>query len=191
MRQFNVFSPVVVVAQNETFQWIVTQAELGTRAKNIIVEPLAGSTWPLDQPSYTVTPSAPASAKVTGNVGSGFTCNTPPNNIASQKIVVTARAAGGPCAGTTVAPGDYLIWTSESANTMFVAPDPANPNYWPLPQPQYAIPPNGWIAVAVPAEALNGTYTITVTDKAGEPQCTDKTQPIIIVQSNGGLGKKH
>jgi hypothetical protein len=187
-RQFNVFSPVVVVYQNETFQWIVTAQELGS-SSSIVVQP-SGGAWPLDKPSYTVTAAAPVTAKVTGTAGAGFTCNPPPTNVTAQKIVTTPRAAGSACNATTVAPGDYLIWLNDSTDTLFIAPDPGNANYWPLPQPQYAVPPNSWIAVAVPSEAANGSYPITVNDKLGQPQCLTHAQPIIIVQSNGASGHK-
>ena len=186
-RQFNVFSPLVVVYQNETFQWIVTPKELGS-SSNVVVQPSGPGAWPLDQPSYTVTPNAPATAKVIGGAGSGFTCTPPATNVTAQKIVTTPRAAGSACNATTVAPGDYLIWLNDSADTLFTAPDPNNDNYWPLPQPQYAVPPHSWIAVAVPSEAASGSYPITVTDKLGQPQCLTHTQPIIIVQGGGGAG---
>jgi hypothetical protein len=187
-RQFNVFSPIIVVYEGETFQWVVTQAELG-KASSITVEP-ADDDWPLDQPSYTVTPLAPATAKVTGNVGADFECDPPANNVAEQKIITTATPAGPACNGVTVAPGNYFIWLNEEADTVIIRPSAANANYWPLPQPHYAVPPNSWIAVAIPADAAEGSYPVTVTDKAGQPQCLQLGQPIIIVQSDGAGGRK-
>ncbi|HEX4067622.1 MAG TPA: hypothetical protein VHZ09_16500 [Acidobacteriaceae bacterium] len=182
-REFNVFSPVIVVYEGETFRWTVNQAELGT-ASQIVVSPADGSVWPLDKPSYTVTPSTPATAKVTGNVGVDFECSPPATNVGEQKIITTPHPAGPACNGVTVAPGNYFIWLNESAETLIIRPNTANPSYWPLPQPSYAVPPNSWIAVAIPSDARDGQYPVTVADKLGQPQCPDETQPIIIVQSN-------
>lgn len=183
-RQFNVFSPIIVVFEGETFQWTVNGAELG-KSPQIVVKPSAGS-WPLDKPSYTVTPTAPATAKVTGNIGTGFICDPPANNVGTQKIITTPKPAGPACDGTVVAPGNYFIWLNETAETLMVAADVTNPNYWPLPQPRYAVPPHSWIAVAVPADAVEGSYPVSVTDKTGKPQCPQQGQPIIIVQSDAG-----
>jgi hypothetical protein len=182
-RQFNAFSPVIVVYEGETFQWVVTQAELG-KASSITVGP-AEDDWPLDKPSYTVTATTPATAKVTGNVGADFECKPPANNVTEQKIITTPNPAGPACDGATVAPGNYFIWLNDTADTLIIRPSPSNPNYWPLPQPHYAVPPNSWIAVAIPAQATEGNYPITVTNKAGQPQCPQLGQPIIIVQSDG------
>jgi hypothetical protein len=193
MRQYNVFSPLVVISQGEQFQWTVTTAELKTAPKQqIVVEPLPGGSWALDQPSYTLTASSPtATAKVTGNLGTGFICQPGANNVGSQKIIITPNAANAPCDGASVAPGNYFIWTNDSADTQIIRPDPANPNYWPLPQPHYAVPPKSWIAVQVPSDAANGSYPFTVSDRLGAPQCPQQGQPIIIVGSNVAAKPKH
>ncbi|HEX4036949.1 MAG TPA: hypothetical protein VHX37_02740 [Acidobacteriaceae bacterium] len=182
-RQFNVFSPIIVVCEGETFLWTVNQAELGS-ASQVVVEPLLGGTWALDQPSYSVKPNAPATAKVVGNLGTPFMCTPRAGNVGTQKIITTPKPPSAACAGATVAPGNYFIWLNESAGTQIIRPNPNNPDYWPLPQPHYAVPPHSWIAVAVPADATDGDYPVTVTDKLGGSQCPDDAQPIIIVQSN-------
>ncbi|HEX4008269.1 MAG TPA: hypothetical protein VHX60_18990 [Acidobacteriaceae bacterium] len=183
-RQFNVFSPVIVVYEGESFDWVVNPAELGT-ASAITVLPAEG-TWPLDKPSYTVTPGTPVKAKVIGNVGADFMCDPPALNVTTQKIITTPCAADGPCNGAVVAPGNYFIWLNETADTLMAEPDPANSNYWPLPQPKYAVPPKSWIAVEVPAYASAGSYPVIIANKLGAPQCPQLGQPVIIVQSNGG-----
>ena len=185
-RQFNVFSPLVVLFPGETFQWIMNKAE----GPSVTVQPSPGTSWPLDKPSYVVAPNAPATAKVIGGTNATFACTPPANNVTTQKIILTARVAGPACDGASVEPGGYFIMLNESAETLMIAPDPANANYWPLPQPRYAVPPNSWIAVAVPSDAANGSYPVTVTDKLGVPQCPQQGQPIIIVQSNGAAGHK-
>lgn len=182
-RQFNVFSPIIVVYEGETFLWTVNQAELGT-ASQVVVAPLSGGTWALDKPSYTVTPNAPAVAKVVGNLGTPFMCTPAAGNVGTQKIITTPKPASAACDGATVAPGNYFIWLNESVETQIIRPNSNNPNYWPLPQPSYAVPPNSWIAVAVPTDAADGSYPVTVTDKLGGSQCPNEAQPIIIVQSN-------
>jgi hypothetical protein len=185
-RQFNVFSPLVVLFPGETFQWIMNKAE----GPSVTVQPSPGTSWPLDKPSYVVAPNAPATAKVIGGTNATFACTPPANNVTTQKIILTARVAGPACDGASVEPGGYFIMLNESAETLMIAPDPANANYWPLPQPRYAVPPNSWIAVAVPSDAANGSYPVTVTDKLGVPQCPQQGQPIIIVQPGGIEGRK-
>lgn len=193
MRQYNVFSPIVVVAEGEQFQWTVNPAELkATPKQQIVVQPIPGAGWALDQPSYTLTVAAPsAAAKVTGNLGTGFVCQPAANNVGGQKIIVTPNAANAPCDGASVAPGDYFIWTNDSADTQIIRPNSNNANYWPLPQPHYAVPPGSWIAVQVPSDAANGSYPFTVTDKLGGTQCPQEGQPIIIVGSGGPPLPKH
>jgi hypothetical protein len=182
-REFNVFSPIIVVYEGEKFAWTVTQAELGS-ASEIVVSPADGGEWPLEESSYTVNPNAPTVAKVIGNVGADFMCTPPANNVDTQKVITTPNPAGGACEGASVAPGNYFIWLNETAETQIIRPSPNSPNYWPLPQPHYAVPPNSWIAVAMPADATDGNYPILVTDKLGGSQCKEMAQPIIIVQSN-------
>lgn len=179
-RQFNVFSPLVVLSPGETFTWIMNKAQ----GASVTVQPSSGTSWPLEKSSYTVTPAASASAKVTGNTAATFTCTPPAKNVTTQKIIMTTKVAGPACDGASAAPGGYFIMLNESAETLIIAPDPANANYWPLPQPKYALPPNSWIAVAIPSDAANGTYPVTVTDKLGTPQCPQQGQPVIIVQTN-------
>jgi hypothetical protein len=181
-RTFNVFSPVIVVYEGEQFNWTVNQAELGS-ATEIVVSPVAG-VWPLEKPSYTVKANALTPATVTGNVGADFRCSIKAPNITTQKIITTPKPAKTACNQVNVAPGNYFIWLNETADTQIIRPDSSNPNYWPLPQPHYAVPPNSWIAVQVPSGATFGNYPVTVHDKGGLSQCTELTQPIIIVGSN-------
>jgi hypothetical protein len=186
-RQFNVFSPVIVTYPNETFEWVVTAAELGTNT-SVTVEPADGS-WPLDQPSYVVTADTPVSATVTGNTDADFECKpTPAPNVTVQKIITAPLPSNPACNGAVGVPGDYFIWSNETfVDTLIIKPDPASGLYWPLPQPYYAVPPNSWIAVEIPDDAIEGAYPVIVENKLGQPQCPQLGQPVIIVQSNGGL----
>ena len=48
-RQFNVFSPLVVLSPGETFTWIMNKAQ----GASVTVQPSSGTSWPLEKSSYT------------------------------------------------------------------------------------------------------------------------------------------
>jgi hypothetical protein len=186
-RAFNVFSPTIIAYAGEQFTWTVNPAELGT-SRSIEISS-TDPNWPLSPKTFTVTPGSNNLATVSSNAGgtaATFSCS--PSAPNPQTIYVAHRCSGSPCNGATVAPGGHIIWTNDSEDVLIVQPDPKNPDYWPLNAPAYAIPPNSWLTIEInEAAALDKTYGIIVTTASGEQPCDILGQPVIIVQSNGGV----
>jgi hypothetical protein len=179
MRKFNVFSPLVVVAPNETFEWVLMEAE-GT---SVTMEPV--TTWPLTAGEYIVEAGTPLAATAANqpNVEAAFTCEPLPNNVTSQKIVVASQGLIDVCQNVNVMPGDYFIWKNDTAKTVSIVPDGGNTNFWPLSSQDHEVPPNGWSAVQIPSTAtLDQSYTLVVTFEGGAG-CPQLAQPKIIVGS--------
>lgn len=176
-RRFNVFSPEVVVFENETFEWEVTSQE-DPSGSAMQVSPASGQPWPLNSPSYSVVPGTPSVATVTGACGteSIFQCTPGAPNVSSQKIIVGC----GPfdvCGEVSVGPGQHFVWRNQSDAPVTISPSPANSNYWPLKHPHHTVPAHGHLAVHMPGEARSGqSYTLVATG------CSQLGQPKIIVQ---------
>lgn len=186
-RAFNVFSPTIIAYAGESFIWTVNGNELGPSPDIQISS--TDPNWPLTPKSFTVSPGsnnlATVSSKAAGTQAV-FTCNPPAPN--PQTIYVAHRCSGSPCNGASVAPGGHIIWTNDSAEVLIITPDPSNSDYWPLDAPAYAIPPNSWLTLEInPAAALDKTYNIVVTTASGKKPCEILTQPVIIIQTNGGV----
>jgi hypothetical protein len=184
-RNINVFTPVVVVAQNETFNWVVEPAELPPNESSIDVE---SDDWPLPNDEYEVSPNTPVSVTVPAKADPGsysFDCDPNAPNAHEQTLVVIKHLGGDPCGGATVAPGGYFIWINDTNGPAIIKPNPNNPSYWPLPDDQYEVPPNDWLVLQVPDNVEPGDYPIDVTDGKGGARCTLMGQPIIIVSGDG------
>ncbi|HTV15028.1 MAG TPA: hypothetical protein VME68_09945 [Acidobacteriaceae bacterium] len=182
-RSINVFTPVVVVAQGETFNWVVQPAEIPPGDASVNVE--SGS-WPLPDDEYIVSPTSAQSVTVPTSADPGtytFECDPPDPNVTSQTLVVIAQLAGDPCQGATVQPGGYFIWVNEDPESAFISPDPGNTNFWPLPDDQYEVPPNDWLVLKVADNAQPGEYNLVVTKPHGRGRCPQAGQPKIIVGS--------
>jgi hypothetical protein len=184
MRQFNVYSPLIVVVPNENFDWVLNSAE----ASSVTVEPV--STWPLTDSSYTVNAGTPVPASVSGTAAAGsysFTCNPPAPNVTSQQIIVAARNFVDVCSSVTLMPGDYFIWKNDTANPVTIAPDPSNPDFWPLGSQSHGVGAHGHLALQIPADAEMGkSYNLVVTFQGGGGGCPQDTQPKLIVGSGMG-----
>lgn len=186
-RAFNVFSPTIIAYAGEQFVWSVNAAELGSSPDIEISS--TDPNWPLTPKSFKVAPGSNSVATVSSNAAgtqSTFVCT--PSAPNPQTIYVAHRCSGSPCNGAIVAPGGHIIWTNDSPDVLIVTPDPKNADYWPLDAPAYAIPPNSWLTLEInAAAALGKTYAIIVTTASGEQPCRILGQPVIIVQSNGGV----
>jgi hypothetical protein len=187
-RNINVFTPVVVVAQSETFNWVVQAAEIPSGDSAIEVE---SNDWPLPISEYTVTPTAPVSVTVPKTAATGsydFDCDPSAPNALEQTLVVIEQLACDPCAGATVSPGGYFVWVNDGPKAATIEPDPNNANFWPLPDDRYEVPPNDWLVLQVPSNAADGEYAIIVSNPDGKGRCAALGQPKIIVTSGqGGL----
>lgn len=186
IRNINVYNALVVVSLGEKFNWVGTPGELPSGA-SIVVAQSGTDPWPLDQTSYTVTSSAPSVeaqvARDHAHLGTfSFAC-TPanPNVTDPQTLVVIKNPNCQPCDDVTVAPGGYFVWVNEDREAVFISPDPANTNFWPLPDDQYEVAPQDWLIVHVPDDAAPGDYNLVVTgpDKGG--RCDRQTQPKLSV----------
>jgi hypothetical protein len=177
-RQFNVFSSQIVVVPNETFDWVLNPAEAGS----VTVQPV--SSWPLTQSQYSVTAGTPTQANVNSSATAGsyaFNCNPPAPDVASQSIVVAARDFVDVCSSFTLMPGDFFIWKNDTANAVTIAPDPANPDFWPLGSQSHTIGAHGHLALSIPTDADRGKeYNLVITFDGGGG-CTQDTQPKLIV----------
>lgn len=181
MRKFNVYSPLVVLYPNETFEWLVNAAE----APSVTVEPV--TTWPLTAGQYNVTAGTPSQA-IAGsqsNIEAQFTCTPPPKNVTTQTIVVAAREMIHVCNDVNVLPGEYFIWKNDTANSVNIAPDGANTDFWPLPGQDHDVPANGWLALQVPATAETDKSYLLVLTFEGGGACAQNTQPKLIVGGSG------
>ncbi len=181
-RQFNVYSSQFVVVRNETFDWVVNAAEAGS----VTVQPV--NTWPLTQNQCSVIAGTPTSATVSNTASAGsyaFDC-TPA--VRSQAIVVAAIDFVDVCSTFTLMPGDFFIWKNSTAYAVTIAPDPANPDFWPLGSQSHSIGPYGHLSLSIPADAdVDKSYNLVVTFDGGGG-CTQDTQPKLIVGGSGMEG---
>jgi hypothetical protein len=179
-RQFNVYSPLVVVVPGEPFNWVCNSAE-GTQ---VTVESEDG--WPLNQDPYTVTSGTPAPATVNSGAAAGsygFSCNPTAPNVQSQALVVAALDFVSPCSDVTVMPSEYFIWVNDTDQALTIEPDPGNEDFWPFDSQSHAVVAHGYLAVQIPPDAETGkTYNLIVTYEGGGG-CTQATQPKLIVGS--------
>lgn len=184
-RKINVFTPVVVVAQGESFSWVVQPAEIPNGETSIDVE---SDEWPLPSEEYTVSPDSPQSVVVPSNAETGsysFDCDPADPNAISQTLIVIEQLAADPCEGATVEPGGYFIWVNDRSDPAVIAPDPNNSNFWPLPDDQYEVAPNDWLVLRIPDSAEPGEYPLVVSNGQGKGRCPQLGQPKIIVSGDG------
>jgi hypothetical protein len=184
MRQFNVFSELVVPYPGETFEWVVNQAEIGSNTSATV----SSNNWPLTQASYTVSPGSPtqATAQSTANITGQFTCSPPAADVTNQVMVISADVPVNVCNDVNVAPGEYFIWQNDMTVSVIVTPDPANINFWPLPEQQHTVPPNGYLTLLIPEDATTEQeYPLVVGLETGVAACPEAGQPKIIVGSPG------
>ena len=182
MRQFNVFSELVVPYPGETFLWVVNQAEIPTGNTSITVE---SDDWPLTEASYVVTPGTGTQATADQDPGeeATFACTPPAPNVETQTLALAAQPPVSICVDVTVVPGDYFIWENTTNATLTITPDDNNDNYWPLPGQQHQVPANGWLALQIPEDAEDGNYTLVVAMEGGGTACPELAQPKLIIQS--------
>ena len=180
MRSFNVFSDIVVAVPNETFTWVANENE----GSSIVV---SSSNWGLALPSYTVPGAGSATATASGPPGTvgTFSCQPPAENVSTQTLVIASQGYISICDDVMVGPGDYFVWQNTTSEPVVISPDPANPDFWPLESQQHTVPPNGFLAVLVPADAvMNNEYPLVVAMEGGAGACDEATQPKIIIGSN-------
>ncbi len=182
MRQFNVFSELVVVAPSETFEWVVNSIEI-QQGNSITV---SSSDWPLTAPSYSVSAGTgtQATAQNTPGIAGTFSCTPSAPNVRLQTLVTAAQGFISVCDDVSAKPGDYFIWQNTTSKHVRIAPDEGNDNFWPLPGQEHEVPANGTLALQVPAEAEVGEYLLTVTSE-GSAACPQAGQPKIIIQPDG------
>jgi hypothetical protein len=182
MRQFNVFSPFLVVVPNEAFEWVLDSAE----ASSVIVRPV--STWPLTESQYTVTAGTPEPASVSNSATGGiypFACTPPAPNVTEQRLAVAARNFVDVCGSFSIMPGEYFIWRNDTVNAVTIAPDPNNDDFWPLPGQSYTIQAHGHVALQIDPEAETEKEYVLVVTFEGGGGCTEASQPKLIVGSSG------
>lgn len=175
-RNINVFAPVVVVAQGEAFNWVAQPAQ----SPNGPISVAPAGTWPLGTSPFTVTPGTPLPVHVPANAACGtytFACTPVDPNVASQTLYVIAHAPSDPCDGATAEAGGYFVWVNDDADAAFIAPDPSNSNYWPLPSDQYVVPPNDWLVLRIPDGATPGGYPLVISKPRGVGRCPQMGQP--------------
>jgi hypothetical protein len=186
-RPFNVYSPIIVVTANETFDWVVNASELRGGAEYVTVNVPQLSPTP-----YKVKPGTPTPATVppTANGILTFSCDPPATNVTRQQIVIAAVAFVDPCAEITLTPGDYFVWKNgKTDQAVTITPDPSNTSFWPIEGHDHAIAAGGHHAVQIsPYAILNQEYGLVVTyaDGSGCVGTKDTGQPKIIVGSGGG-----
>lgn len=183
-RQFNVYSPSIVVVPRENFHWVLNSAE----APSVTVQPVAGGSWPLTSSQYSVTAGTPVQASVSSSATAGnyaFACSPPAPNVTSQQIIVAALDFVTVCSTFTLKPGDYFIWYNDTTSEVTIAPDPNNDDFWPLGSQSHAMGPHGHIALQIPASAEPGKEYALVVTFTGGGGCTQDTQPKLIVSGSG------
>ena len=188
VRQFNVYSEEIVVHPSEQFQWIVDEAEVSSSGE-VTVEG-SGPSWPLDEPSYNVTPTAPATAAVNSNAGRSqvnFQCSPPAENVTTQTIIVACAEPFDVCDPVNLLAGDHFFWKNTLGEDVTIKPDPRNAEFWPLPDQQYVVAAGSTLHLQIASDATAETYNLDVTTSSG-PACGDKLtgQPKIIVGSSQG-----
>jgi hypothetical protein len=182
MRQFNVYSALVVPIPNEIFEWVAGENE-GT----VVVSPVPDTTWPLTSSSYTVPGGGgfPATANGVAGAEGTFVCDPVAPDVTTQTIVIASQGFISFCSDVNVNAGDYFVWENTTSSPIVVAPDPDNPNWWPLEADEHTVPPNGYLTVLVPEEAEDGNYPLSVTIEGAGTACPDlANQPVIKVGSN-------
>lgn len=188
-RIFNVSSPVVVTYPGEHFAWTVNPSQIPSGDTAITVQPNAGVNWYLDKNSYSVGSGSNQAAKVSKQAVPGeylFHCSPGALNVATQRLIIVPKPATDPSQDVNVLPGGCFIWVNENQALTTIEPDPANNNYWPLPQPAYVVRPNSWLALEVPTDALAGSYGLIV---SGGSAYRLRGQPKIIIGTSLGHRK--
>jgi len=182
MRQFNVFSELVVPYPGETFLWVVNAAEIPSGSTSITVSPVTD--WPLTETSYVVVPGPGTQATADTDPGdeATFACTPAAPNVTTQTIALAAQVPVSICSDVTVSAGEYFIWENTTSGTVTITPDDSNKGYWPLPGDQHQVPANGSLPLLVPEDAINGNYVLVVATESGGAACPQAAQPKIIVQ---------
>lgn len=182
MRQFNVFSELVVPYPGETFLWVVNAAEIPPGSTSIIV---ASSDWPLTAASYVVTPGTGTQATAEQEPGeqATFTCTPAAPDVETQTLALASQAPVSACSDVNVVPSDYFIWENTTNEIITITPDENNSNYWPLPGQEHQVPANGWLTLQIPEDAAEGEYTLVIATENGGSACPEAAQPKLIIQS--------
>jgi hypothetical protein len=183
MRQFNAYSEQIVLAPNETFEWVVNANQVTPPATSVTV---SSDDWPLPDPSYEVIPGTPtqATANNTPNESGAFECSPPGANVSSHTIIIAAQNFVPVCTGVTADPGDYFIWQNGNAKPVLIISDPSNKDFWPLSGQGHVVGANGTTAVQIPEDAdpYPDGYVLKVTME-GSLICPQAAQPKLIVGS--------
>ena len=183
MRQFNAYSELVVLAPNETFEWVVNANQITPPATSVTV---SSSDWPLANPSYEVVPGTPkqATANNKPNAEGTFECSPPGGNVSAHTIVIASQGFIAVCDPVTADPGDYFIWQNGNAKPVLIISDPSNKDFWPLASQGHEVSANGTTAVQIPddADRYPDGYLLKVTIE-GSRTCPDAAQPKLIVGS--------
>ncbi len=185
MRKFNVYSPLIVVVPNETFEWVLNSAE----GNSVSIAPSGGS-WPLTPSNPTVNAGTPVQVTVASGANPGsytFTCTPPAPNVTTQQLIVAALEFVDPCSDINVMAGEYFVWKNATNGAVTIVPDPGNPNFWPIGDQHHVIEANGHHAVQIPANAKPNPYNLLVTYDGGGG-CDQDTQPKLIVGGSGMAG---
>jgi hypothetical protein len=184
VRQFNVYSPVIVVVPNETFEWVLNPSE----SNQLTVQ---SSNWPLPAQQYTVTAGTALQVTVPSNATAGsyqFSCTpNPAPNVTSQQFIVAALEFINPCNDVdSIAPGQYFVWkNSDASRAVTIVPDPSNPDFWPIGDQHHVIEAGGHHVVQIPANATpDRSYNLQISYEGGGA-CAEATQPKIIVSGSG------
>lgn len=182
MRQFNVYSEELVLAPNETFEWMVNASEISSGTTVTI----SSTDWPLPDPSYTVTAGTPltVTASNTPNATGTFECSPDDSNVSTHNMIIASQGFIPVCSSVTVNPGEYFIWQNLGANAVSIVSDPLDKRFWPLSGQGHQVGPESTTAVQVPEDAEEYTtgYLLKVTS-GGQAICDDATQPRLIVGS--------
>lgn len=171
-RQIDAYTTPVKVYAGETFEWTTT-APAGT---TVIIQPVAGQSWPLTQSSYSVTAGSPTTAQVSAT-GAGqvaqFQCS--PSAPISPQTIAVATNLYSPCNDVTIEQGQCFGWQNNTGKKVHIK----GTGNWPK---LHDIDDGAIVLVYVDANVAAQPYPLSVSEPNGNKVCFDVVgNPKIVV----------
>lgn len=171
IRQIDAYTTPVKVYAGEQFEWTTTEPA-GT---TVTIQPVAGQSWPLTQPSYSVTAGAPVAAQVNstsaGHVAQ-FQCS--PSAPTSPETMAVAIGLYSPCDQITVQQGQCFGWQNNTGKKVHIK----GTGTWPK---LHEIDNGAIVMVYVDADVAAQPYPLSVSEPNGKGVCADLGNPKIVV----------
>jgi|SwirhisoilCB1_FD_contig_91_251591_length_1987_multi_2_in_0_out_0_2 hypothetical protein len=172
IRQIDAYTTPLKVYAGETFEWTTTEPA-GT---TVIIQPIAGQSWPLTEASYSVTAGSPTAAQVNATSAgqvSQFQCS--PSAPTSPQTIAVATNLYSPCNDVNIQQGQCFGWQNSTGKKVHIK----GTGNWPK---LHEIDNGAIVLLYVDANVAAASYPLSVSEPNGKGVCSDVAgNPKIIV----------